>query len=186
MINLAALDLEPSALDHPIDADGLVIPDFWRPAPDRWMRQALSVRQKLSAAYLEDERRKAEKAATLVLKAPRAGGKTGPPFTTDYAIKWMRRQKQPNGRPWTLIDRERFDFKTKRHADLQLGMDLLCDDGQDGMVGIQAAGKSERAEHYRRFMDRGGPDKAKRRHIRVFYMEFVRGNPNPILMEQWA
>lgn len=108
--------------------------------------------------------------------------------STQAGIKWGQRQKKVDGtgRPWVLIDQENYNYKTRRHHDLQLGLDALFDDGGQGMVGIQSAGRYERKEHYQRFLDRGGPEKAKRRGIRVIYLEFVAGNPEPVVQEVWA
>jgi len=101
-------------------------------------------------------------------------------FTTDYAVEWGRAQG------WLLIDRERFDFRTKRHHDLELGVDAIFDNRVDARVGVQGAGKGERKHHRERFEERGGEATAKRRNLQVFYAEFVRGDKTPILLEQWA
>ena len=162
-----------------IDQDGLIIPLRWRANRERWCRMALSVRKKLADADRDREMRKAEAAARAAKRKPR----TGPPatrFTTDYAVKWCRRQG------WKIIDRENYDFRNKRHHDLQLGVDVLADDGGQGMVGVQGAGRGERKEHYERFEKAGGVAKANRRGVRVIYLEFERGNYEPILREDWA
>ena len=84
------------------------------------------------------------------------------------------------------LEREGYDARTKRHHDLELGVDALFDDGGPGRVGIQGAGRGERLEHLRRFMDRGGPERAKSRAVKVIYLEFERGNIEPVRNEQWA
>ena len=100
-------------------------------------------------------------------------------FTTQYAIEWGRRHG------WKLIDRERYDFKNKRHNDLQLGADAMME-GPDGIILVQGAGRSEKAAHWSRFNERGGGDKARHRHLKFVYVEFVRGSKDPILTEWWA
>ena len=101
-------------------------------------------------------------------------------FTTQACIDWAKR------RGWKMVDRERWDALNRRHHDLQLAVDALFDDGRGGLVGIQGAGKGERAAHRRKFEKAGGEATAKRRGIRVLYMEFVRGNPTPISIERWS
>lgn len=102
-----------------------------------------------------------------------------PPFSTDCAIAWGKRQG------WTLLDRERYNHKTKRHADLQLGMDAMFE-SPTGLVMVQGAGRHEKREHLDRFMQRGGPEKARRRHLAIYYVEFERGNREPLLVECWV
>jgi hypothetical protein len=101
-------------------------------------------------------------------------------FTTDYAVEWGRKQG------WKLIERERYDHRTKRHFDLELGVDAIFDNNVDARVGVQGAGKGERAKHRERFEQRGGETKARRRNLHVYYVEFVRGDKTPIVMERWA
>ena len=163
---------------HTIDRDGLIVPEHLRHARiDKWEKMPLRWRQGRSQddlARTEKERAKLAAKAAAPVRAPATR------FTTDYAIKWGRAQG------WKLIDRENYDHKNRRHHDLQLGLDALFDDGGDGMVGIQGAGRNEKAAHYERFVSAGGTDKATRRHIRVIYLEFERGNFEPILREDWA
>lgn len=167
--DLSAFDPAPEA--H-IDADGFLISDTWQPRPDKWEKLPYKTRQGLSEAYTA----RLAKEAAKKPKTYRPGAKR---FTTDYAIEWGRKQG------WKLVEREGYDFRTQRHHDTMLGTDAIFDDG-DGLVGIQGAGKGEKTPHYQRFIERGGPEKAKRRSIRIFYVEFVRGNKTPILTEQWA
>lgn len=102
-------------------------------------------------------------------------------FTTQYATDWAKRLG------WKIIDRERYDARTKRHNDLQLRMDLMAEDPKTpGMIMIQAAGQGERAHHYREFVERGGEAKARHRFLRILYVEFVRGNTTPVKQEWWV
>jgi hypothetical protein len=163
------------------DGDGLAIPEFWQGARRKWDRLALPVRKRFSGAYVLE----------LLSRKPKKAKQQGAPatrFTTDYAVKWGRRQKHArvSAKTWQLIDREHYDYRTKRHHDLELGVDAIFDDGGDYRIGIQGAGKGERSVHYQRFMDRGGPEKAARRRLKVLYLEFERGNHEPILKEEWA
>lgn len=107
-------------------------------------------------------------------KSPRAKR-----FTTDYAIKWGKRKG------WTLMDRERYDYRTKRHHDLPLGADAMFET-DDGIVYVQGAGKSERAAHWRRFEEQGGVERARKLGVAFYYVEFMRGDTTPITEEQWA
>jgi hypothetical protein len=106
-------------------------------------------------------------------------GKGNTRFSTDYAIRYCR------SLGWKLMDRERFDYRLKRHFDTFMGSDAMFDT-PDGIALVQAGGKCERAEHYRRFVDRGGIEMAQKRHWEFIYMEFVRGSKTPILEEKWA
>lgn len=100
-------------------------------------------------------------------------------FSTDYAVAYGRRQG------WKLLDRERYDYRLKRHFDTLMGSDAMFEhDGQ--VILVQAAGKSERKEHYGRFCERGGKETAARRGWRFIYMEFERGSKEPAKMEEWA
>lgn len=155
-----------------VDADGIPVPPFWQQARRRWDTLALSTRRKFAeeAQYMRQSKPQPKE---------RRPGTGATRFTTQYAIEYGRKQN------WTLVDRENYDSRTKRHHDLQLGLDAIFDDGE-GLVGIQGAGQSERKEHWDRFADRGGVEKAKRRHIRILYLEFVRGNKTPVKQEWWA
>ena len=155
-----------------LDKDGILVPPMWRGSKN-WDGFPLSVRQNLSDRYRSEMARLAEKEAR---KRPSAGAKR---FSTQYGVDWARKQG------WTLLRREYYDARTKRHHDVDLGMDAVFDDGES-LVAIQAAGKSERAAHYRRFLERGGPDAAAKRRMRVLYLEFVRGNRTPVVVETWA
>jgi len=147
----------------------------------KWASLSEATQRKLSNIHQDRISRENAKAAADAQKKPRAKPAHSGTFTTQYAIDWAK------SKGWKIIDRERYDARTKRHHDLQLGIDLLAEDPtQDGMIGIQAAGVGERAPHYQRFMDRGGPEKAKRRSIRIVYVEFVRGNKTPVSEEKWT
>lgn len=160
----------------PLDCDGLPIPTTWQDAVRNWEKLAYSVRKKWSDEHVAELARKAAEPPPK----PKRQGTTGPKFTTQSAVTWYQK-----GKKWVLLDREHYDHRLKRHHDLQLGLDLLLDDG-NGQVGVQAAGVGERAEHWRRFVERGGPEKARRRSIRVIYAEFKRGQREPVKEEIWA
>lgn len=154
------------------DRDGLAVPPLWQGNRRRWDALPLVTRQTSSQTYIE---RLAQEAAPKAAAKPYAAR-----FTTDYAIRWGKRQG------WKLIEREVYDYRTKRHHDLELGVDAIFDDMVDGRIGVQGAGRSERREHYQRFLDRGGVEKSRRRHIRVCYVEFDRGTHEPAVLEWWA
>lgn len=113
-------------------------------------------------------------------KRESAKGKGPKRYSTDYAIAWGRKQG------WKLIDRERFDFRTKRHYDCELGMDAVFDDGVDGRVGVQGAGRGQERAHRARFDREGGEQAAKRRRMRVVYLEFERGCQTPTKEVWWV
>ena len=159
--------------DWPVDGDGILIP------PDvahNWHRFSKPMRVKTSQTRLEWWQKEQDEST----KPPKTPGAKATNFTTGAAIKWGRRQG------WKLIERERYNHFTKRHHDCELGTDAIFDDGLFGRVGIQGAGKGERASHYQRFTERGGVDTAKRRALRVLYLEFERGNPEPTKQEWWS
>lgn len=145
--------------------------------------KAIDKRYRRQRAVVEAERvrieREAKASAPLLRKA------AAKRFTTDYGVEWGGKQIGADDRPWALIDRERFDPRTMRHHDLELGLDAIFDDGA-GRVGIQAAGVGERAAHRKRFLDRGGVEKAERRRTKVIYLEFERGVKAPVKEEVWA
>lgn len=167
--------LNPSAFESDVmrDPDGFPVPYVYQGRPEKWAALPYNYRKRRAE---EDARIAAEKAARPA-QAPRPYATR---FTTDYAIEWGRKQG------WKLIERERYDHRTKRHHDLEGGVDVIFDDMTDGRVGVQGAGRHERLAHYNRFMAWGGPEKAKRRNLRIFYVEFVRGNKAPQVVEQWA
>jgi hypothetical protein len=174
MLDLSALDA-PTALppisEEGLDRDGCLVPPLWRHNPSRWLSLPLSVRRRKSETY---------RAELATKPKEKRQANYAPPFSTQYAIDWGR------SKGWKLIDRENYDFKNKHHHDLELGLDAMFDDGGFGRVGVQGAGRYEKAEHYQRFLDRGGVDKARRRGVRVLYLEFERGNKEPLLQEWWA
>ena len=134
----------------------------------------LRVQQILEArtAKLADTEERRQKRLASGVKAPTK-------FTTQYAVDWGR------SKGWKLVDRENFDYRLNRHHDLQLGADAMFDDG-DGLVLVQGAGQYERSSHRARFEGLGGVEKAKRRHMKFYYVEFIRGNKTPIILEQWV
>lgn len=149
---------------------------------EKWNSLSEATQRKVSNTIQDRISREEAKARALAAKTPRAKPAHSGTFTTQYAIDWARKKG------WKIIDRERYDVRTRRHHDLQLGIDVLCEDpkSEGGMIGIQAAGVGERAAHYQKFEDRGGITKANRRHITVIYVEFVRGNKTPVVEETWA
>lgn len=160
-----------ASTDYLVDADGLAVPDIWQPRPDKWLRLPLAFRKRQSDQYL------ARLSASP--KPEKTHGPGATRFTTDYAIRWGRKQG------WKLIERESYDYRTRRHHDCQLGTDAIFE-GPNGLIGIQGAGRHERAIHYQRFLDRGGPEKAALRHIQIIYLEFERGNFTPLKEEIWV
>lgn len=131
-----------------------------------------------SAPYLDRVRQALSDHCDRVLKQESGKGNGPKRYSTDYAVAWGRAQG------WRLLDRERYDFRTKRHLDCPLGSDAMFS-SPDGLVFVQGAGKGQRAEHRRRFEDRGGPAELARLKARFYYVEFVRGAKTPVLSEQW-
>ena len=161
-------DLWPS--DTVLDRDGFRVPLPYRnDLGGVWNRMAKTTRRRVS----EDDDAFREK------YEPKRAAKAAKPYSTKYAVSWGKKQG------WKVIDREEFNFLTKRHHDCELGTDVIFDDGE-GRVGVQAAGKSERKVHWDRFMAAGGPETAQRRGIRILYVVFERGNKTPIEIETWA
>lgn len=160
-------------VDAPRDKDGIVIPPLYRTelARVKWERYPIEYRR----------RREAEDAMFTAATKPkekqhRPAAKR---YTTDYAIEWGRKQG------WKDLDRERYDFRLRRHHDLVLGSDAMME-SPDGIVFIQGAGRSERKEHRTRFESRGGVAKAQALHARFVYLEFERGDKAPKVLEWWA
>lgn len=161
-----------------VDRDGLPVAEAYRWIPDRWYALAEPVRQKFSARYLDDWWRAQQKPKANEPAQSKAPAKR---FTTDYAVSWGKSQG------WTLIERERFDFRTKRHFDLEGKCDALFEvSSQPGRTGLQAAQPGERGAHWRKFAEWGGPEKAKQRVLKVLYVEFERGTKFPLKIEEWA
>jgi len=177
----------PAVDEAPRDIDDVIIPKTWWHSP-RWMKLPLELRKRWSKEWVKDQERYYRE--ELMMKPKPARG-PAPKFSTQYAVDYGKKQKKESGLNWQVIDRERFvrawnPDSRDRHHDLMLGLDVLFDDGRPGMVGVQAAGKGERAVHYKRFEERGGIELAKRRNIRVYYWVFERGNKTPIETERWA
>jgi len=102
-------------------------------------------------------------------------------FSTQAAVDWGRRQG------WLLMEREHYDHRTKRHHDCILGSDCVFKaPSVSKTILVQAAGKSERAEHYRRFEDRGGKTYCDTYGFTFIYLEFERGNADPVKREEWV
>lgn len=165
----------PILVDIKYDADGLIVPRTWAWGHG-WGKQPLAWRTRRSNEYLADEIVRAEK------ERKRADRRKTPStrFSTDAAIEWGRRQG------WKLVERESYDYRTKRHHDCQLGMDAIMSKPGGQLVGVQGAGRSERLHHYQRFDERGGIAVAKVRNMEIWYIEFLRGNPEPVVKERWA
>lgn len=128
-------------------------------------------RARFEASYYEDR--------TYKPKAKTRAGHAGN-YTTSYAADYAKKLG------WQIVAREQYDTGAKRHYDIICGLDLLCVDKRGKLVGIQAAGKGERAEHYRRFEDRRGPKKASEKHMSVVYWVFTRDSKRPIEEEVWV
>jgi hypothetical protein len=182
-LDLSAFDTAPQSAPHPrgaflspedvVDCDGILVPGFWRANVARWETTPIAWRRRRSEEWIQDQAAKAAKAE----KPKRPAAKR---FSTEYAIAWGKKQG------WKLVDRERFDTRTKRHHDCQLGMDAIMSRQDGTLVGIQGAGRYERNDHRDRFDRLGGVQSAKARHIAIFYLEFARDSDRPILEEQWA
>ena len=170
---------------------------------EKWSRMSAASRDAVLRTHAAI--RKRGEAIDAELNRPKGQGASK--FTTAYAIEWGRAQG------WRLVDRERWikDWRASRGGqtklrslDVDFGMDAIFVRGDGTRVGVQGAGKSERAEHYRRFEQRGAIPESRDRYgrvvaealtaeqvakaqaISIFYVEFERGNKVPILIEQWA
>ena len=179
-INSSAFDDEGLAPDGGeafpvVDPDGLPVPAIWHFAVERWMQLPRRTREMMSGHYVR-EIIKARAAKPKPSRAPVVR------YTTDYCIKWGKRQG------WTLLARERYDHRTKRHHDLTLGADALFSDGTTSQILVQGAGKSERKAHRDRYLARGGDEKLLSLGWRFVYVEFDRhrGASDPILIEWWG
>ena len=127
------------------------------------------LKARIEADYEERQRR---------LNQPKTPAATR--YTTQAAIDWGRRQS------WRLVDRERFDVRTKRHHDVLLGCDALFHAPGIGLVAVQSAGRYERTTHLERFERMGGKLAARDMGVVFRYLEFQRGNPDPVLDEVWS
>lgn len=158
----------------PRDRDGLLVPpDHWPNA--NWQNLPLVVRKKLAWTEEQIRGQKAPKSHKARTPATR--------FTTGAAIKYG----QAMG--WKLVERETYDYRTKRHHDVRYGMDAIMRDLDGFLVGVQGAGVGERAEHFERFLARtrnaAGVIFPETEHMRFFYWEFKRGQFEPVKFEQW-
>lgn len=133
----------------------------------------------ISDVYKARVRAALEGHAARVVKQAESTG-TGPKrYSTQACIDWGRQQG------WRLLDRERYDVRTKRHHDLFLGADAMFE-SDEGLVLVQGAGKSERGPHRKRFEDRGGIERCKKLSCRFFYLEFERFTKEPVKLEVWS
>ena len=194
-VEAGALSLGPEHDGIVRDKDGLAIPALWA-ANDhsigKWGKLPINWRRRRSEDYLSD----LTKAASAKPKVHRRGATK---FTTAYAIDWGRKQG------WKLVDRERWDhLGHARSHDVAFGMDAIFVCPLTGKrIGVQGAGRSERALHFRRFElcgaikpaqgpghvlvgGMGAVEAARAQNIEIWYVEFERGNPQPILRERWA
>lgn len=161
------------------DKDGFLVPAVWQGNPDKYSKLPEKMRRARHEELLAEMNAPAPEP-----KVKRPAAKR---FTTDAAVAWGRKQRE-KGAPknWVLIEREGYDHLTKRHHDCELGSDAIFDDQVRGRVLVQGAGRGEKEAHRKRFLDRGGPDTCRRRGARFVYVEFVRGNPEPVLLEWWV
>lgn len=150
----------------------------WNPGERRQFFEKKETLRRARAA--EWEAKQAAEAAKREAKTMEPVKPAASRFTTQAAIDYGR------SKGWRLIDRENYNHLLRRHRDTMFATDCLFDDGGIGMVGIQGAGRWEKAAHWRRFVEAGGPENAKRRCVRVLYAEFVRDDPDPVLMEWWS
>lgn len=172
-----------SVQQAPKDADGFPIPKFWQHSPN-WNKQARVIRQKWSKVWVDDEIEKERQAKLFKPKEdkPKATRLPATRFTTEYGCRWGKRQLRLDcDRCWKLIEREHYNSRTKRHADLELGMDAFFDDGGPGRFGCQFGQPDEEKAHARAFLERGGYELAARRGIRPYWVAFVRGRTEPAL-----
>lgn len=100
-------------------------------------------------------------------------------FTTKASIAYAK------SRGWTVLARETYNAHAKRLNDLVCASDILAA-GPDGVVLIQGAGKSQRKPHREKFEQRGGEAKVRSLGMRFLYLEFERGQEEPVLMEWWV
>lgn len=172
--------------DDRYDKDGLLIPSHW--LTGAWEKQPRRFRESHSAYFAERQAKERAKAAEPRRAPPSSSGA----FTTAYGKAWGR------ALGWKLIDEEHHTAHqvagrwVRRTHDLELGMDLKFRTPAGRFVMVQcgnARGRTtgaERAEHFKRFEERGGRDRAREMGVRVVYVEFNRGEPDPAFMEDWA
>lgn len=172
----------------PRDADGLAVPTTWQSSPN-WAKLAREVREKWSRIWTEEEIAKDQQERMNAERNQKKPKKRAPDqgikFTTQYCVNWGKRQCKPSGLSWHVIDRERWERSYKKGAtavshDLMLGLDVLFDDGCPGMKGYQAGTAGQELAHARTFLERGGPAKAAQRFVKVYWIAFERGNPEPV------
>lgn len=115
-----------------------------------------------------------------LLKKEREGKRSPTRFTTKAMLEWAKRKG------WGLVARESYNFRTGRTNDVAMAMDALFIT-DEGLIGVQAGGRYQEAPHREKFEQCGGVQKAKERYrmARVIYVEFERGNPEPILEREW-
>lgn len=146
--------------------------------PAKWDRASLMERADMVRTYnalLGNHRR----VAKALDKVPGQGATR---FTTQYALDWAKREY-----PHASYERERYDARTRRHHDLEMGADVVVRLRDGGVVFVQGAGRSERKTHKDRFEAHGGVDALERRYRNAtfYYLEFERGQKEPFLTEVW-
>ena len=114
-------------------------------------------------------------AAKEVLKKDKIARPAAGKFTTQYAVDYGRKLG------WTAVERERFDFRTKRHHDVAGCADVLFRDGAR-LILVQGAGLHERSTHRAKF-DQHQSAVAGRAFV---YWEFIKGQKSPVFEEWWA
>jgi hypothetical protein len=157
------------------DDDGLLIPAMWaatKQGRKNWDGFPFEFRKTRSQEYTDR--------ISTPPKKPKAKRPPVKRFTTQAAVDWGKK------RGWTLIDREAYNFRTKRHHDTMIASDAIFE-GPEGLILVQGAGRYEREKHWEKFVARGGKEACERRKIALFfYLEFVRGQEAPILIEEWT
>lgn len=175
------LSLPDSVASAPLDLDGNPIMPPWSANDEtirRYNLQTTAWRTRRSHEWVEAEIAKAN-------KPERTSGGGGKKFSTQYSVDWAKTQKRPSGLAWRIVDRENWapshhKDKPVRSYDLMLGMDVLCDDGRPGLVGLQAGTPGQEKDHARTFLMRGGFAKAAQYSVRPYWIAFERGNRVPV------
>ncbi len=161
------------------DDDGFLIPPHWRGVSLHWQKLGISIR----SGHIDDLTKEKKRSDA----PPRKPAK---PFTTAAALAWGR------SKGWKLRDRERSTLtKTgtgkfvRRTHDILMGSDLMFEDPSGeirGMILVQAGGKGEKSPHLARFEERGGRESCRNMMATFLYVEFVRGEKEPVLVETWG
>lgn len=168
-----------------IDAD----PDAMPEGGTEEMVEAIASRLTLfstnpDAAKLPAVRRQALRELRRMLEAERPKETGAKRFTTKYAIDYGSR------RGWKLMDRERWNPWGRggkgSHEDVAFAADAIFLTPGGRTVAIQGAGRHERTEHRAKFDELRGVEKCLEFNVEFLYLEFVRGNKEPVLLERWV